>query len=110
MMPRKYGPLVLLFLIAACNQAPDDDPAHGERKHESQTQNAPRSSGLAVPRRAEAAYQLQGGPGIVPVFANLEKCEAARSALAKAEAREDEALSRDGPMHIIPRVLVCLPV
>ena len=105
--------LVILLAVSACDQAPDDDPratpsvenADGSKVRVRLNRTTP-----ANYAKVEESYELEGAAGRPRVFPSLEKCQAARGAVASAQAKEDGELSKNGPLRVSPPVLVCFPV
>ena len=106
--------LVVIFLtVSACDQAPNDDPRatpSAQNAEGSRVRVRPDRTSPAKHAKVEKSYELQGATGQPRVFPSFEKCEAARGALASAQAKEDGELSKNGPLRVSPPVLVCFPV
>ena len=111
--------VVTVFLAAAgCGQSPDDDNARfasqsrrlvkaeqdiRDLRHAQSGSNAtsaPKSSYVVT-------YELQGMPGDQHTYPSQEKCEAARTAALKAQAKADE--KRSDRFHDRPSP-VCSPL
>ena len=106
--------ILLLLALSDCDRAPDDDNARsatGTTVDNNPSGKSQRRQTAPVPRHARvSAYKLQGDRGTQRVFPTKQKCEAARTKLVEAQAREDTKLGDKGILFPDRPVLVCFPL
>lgn len=103
----------LIFSVSACNQAPDDDPPAPRSVQKVLREIGQRQSTGSFAAHGpspETPYQLQGALGKPRLFETQQKCEVARTQLIQSKDKDVRQLSKDGPLRLIPPVLVCFPV
>ena len=106
--------ILCLLALSDCDRAPDDDNARsatGTTADNHPSGKSQRRQTAPAPRHARvSAYELQGERGMRRVFQTKQKCEAARTTLVEARAREDTKLGDQGILFPDRPVLVCFPL
>ncbi|GAC1574802.1 MAG: hypothetical protein NVS3B5_05320 [Sphingomicrobium sp.] len=105
--------MIFLLALSACDRAPDDDNPRSATgtTADNKLSGKPRRQTTPAPRHALAsAYELQGSGGKRRVFQTKQKCEAARTTLVEAQAKEDTKLGDQGILFPDRPVLVCFPL
>ena len=113
-MQARLALMTLLCAVSACNQAPDDDSSPAASQVDKAQQSRQMEKSRIVPISAghgpfAATYELQGAPGEMRQFPTKVKCDAARTALDKAQAQDDKKLNAQGVVFPSRPLLVCVP-